>query len=67
MLTRLAIDSRIPFSEDDMLYLFEEIHRARSVAPPHVFPSRPTVLRWKKEKGLAWDNLVVFERDEGAK
>ncbi|GAA5828151.1 hypothetical protein JCM5353_007806 [Sporobolomyces roseus] len=64
---QLTGEIRIPFSEDDMLYLFEEIHRARSVAPPHVFPSRPTVLRWKKEKGLAWDNLVVFERDEGAK
>ncbi|GAA5956969.1 hypothetical protein JCM3765_006655 [Sporobolomyces pararoseus] len=62
---QLTGSTRIPFSEDDMLYLFEEIHRARSVAPPHVFPARPTILRWKKEKGLAWDNLVVFERDEG--
>ncbi|GJN90207.1 hypothetical protein Rhopal_003206-T1 [Rhodotorula paludigena] len=60
-------DNRIPFSEDDMLYLFEEIHRAKSVAPPHVYPARPTVLRWRKERGLAWDNLVVFERDEGAR
>lgn len=50
-----------------MLYLFEEIHRAKSVAPPHVYPARPTVLRWRKERGLAWDNLVVFERDEGAR
>lgn len=50
-----------------MLYLFEEVHRARSVAPPHIFPARPTVLPWKKERGLAWDNLVVFERDEGSR
>jgi hypothetical protein len=39
----------IPFSEDDMGYLFEEIHRAKSVVPPNAYPSRPTVLRWKKE------------------
>jgi hypothetical protein len=58
--------SRIPFSEDDMGYLFEEIHRAKSVVPPNAYPSRPTVLRWKKERGLAWDNLVVFDRKEGA-
>ena len=48
-----------------MAYLYEEIHRAKSVAPPHVYPARPTVLRWRKERGLAWDNLVVFDRDEG--
>ncbi|CEQ41590.1 SPOSA6832_03325, partial [Sporobolomyces salmonicolor] len=64
---KLTGDTRLPFSEDDLLYLFEEIHRAKSVAPPHVFPARPTVLRWKKDRGLAWDNLVVFERDEGTR
>jgi len=48
-----------------MTYLYEEIHRAKSVAPPHVYPARPTVLRWRKERGLAWDNLVVFDREEG--
>ncbi|GAA6028676.1 hypothetical protein JCM8097_007342 [Rhodosporidiobolus ruineniae] len=64
---KLTGDNRLPFTEDDMLYLFEEIHRARSVAPPHAFPSRPTVLRWKKDKGIAWDNLVVFDREEGAR
>ncbi|GAA5933201.1 hypothetical protein JCM1841_002706 [Sporobolomyces salmonicolor] len=64
---KLTGDTRLPFSEDDLLYLFEEVHRAKSVAPPHVFPARPTVLRWKKDRGLAWDNLVVFERDEGTR
>ncbi|KWU44767.1 hypothetical protein RHOSPDRAFT_17417 [Rhodotorula sp. JG-1b] len=63
---KLTGDNRIPFSEDDMGYLFEEIHRAKSVVPPNAYPSRPTVLRWKKERGLAWDNLVVFDREEGA-
>ncbi|GAA6015712.1 hypothetical protein JCM10207_008771 [Rhodosporidiobolus poonsookiae] len=64
---KLTGDNRIPFTEDDMTYLYEEIHRARSVCPPHVFPARPTVLRWKKDKGLAWDNIVVFDREEGAR
>ncbi|GAA5907834.1 hypothetical protein JCM8208_001958 [Rhodotorula glutinis] len=64
---KLTGDNRLPFSEDDMAYLYEEIHRAKSVAPPHVYPARPTVLRWRKERGLAWDNLVVFDRDEGRK
>ncbi|GAA5991000.1 hypothetical protein JCM10908_006494 [Rhodotorula pacifica] len=62
---KLTGDNRIPFSEDDMGYLFEEIHRAKSVVPPNAYPSRPTILRWKKARGLAWDNLVVFDREEG--
>ncbi|GAA5825074.1 hypothetical protein JCM11251_006089 [Rhodosporidiobolus azoricus] len=62
---KLTGDNKLPFTEDDMTYLFEEIFRARSVAPPHAFPSRPTVLRWRKDKPLAWDNIVVFDREEG--
>lgn len=68
-LTNLSLTkhSKLPISEEDVLYFFEEIHRARSCAPPHEVPSRPCLLRWKKEKGLAWDNVVVFGREEGAK
>ncbi|BGP41374.1 hypothetical protein JCM10450v2_005416 [Rhodotorula kratochvilovae] len=62
---KLTGDNRLPFSEDDMTYIYEEIHRAKSVAPPHAYPARPTVLRWRKARGLAWDNLVVFDREEG--
>ena len=58
-------NSTLPISEQDVLYIFEEIHRARSVAPPYCVPSRPMLLRWKKERGMAWDNLVVFSREEG--
>lgn len=50
-----------------MGYIFEEIHRAKSVAPLNTYPSRPTILRWKKSRGLARDNLVVFDREEGAR
>lgn len=57
--------SKIPIGEEDALYLFEEIHRARSVAPPYKVVARPSLLRWKKADALAWDNLVIFEQDEG--
>ncbi|BGP09340.1 hypothetical protein JCM10049v2_005206 [Rhodotorula toruloides] len=62
---KLTGDNRLPITEDDCGYIFEELHRAKSVAPPHAFPSRPTLLPWKKSRGLAWDNLVVFDREEG--
>ncbi|GAA5972097.1 hypothetical protein JCM11641_002493 [Rhodosporidiobolus odoratus] len=64
---KLTGSNRLPFSEDDMTYLYEEIHRTRSVCPPHALPARPTVLRWRKDKELAWDNIVVFDREEGAR
>ncbi|BGP17641.1 hypothetical protein JCM10213_001293 [Rhodosporidiobolus nylandii] len=64
---KLTGSNRLPFTEDDMSYLFEEIHRARSVCPPNAFPARPTVLRWRKDKPLAWNNIVVFDREEGAR
>lgn len=57
--------SKLPIGEDDVLYFFEEIHRARSVAPPYSIPSQPSMMRWRKDRGLDWDNIVVFERDEG--
>ncbi|SGZ02722.1 BQ5605_C033g11225 [Microbotryum silenes-dioicae] len=62
---RLSGLNKIPMSEDDVLYLFEEVFRARSVAPLLGLPSRPCLLRWEKEGGLRWDNLVVFDRAEG--
>lgn len=65
--SRLTGDNKIPLGEADVLYIFEEIHRARSVAPPFAIPTRPALLRWKKADGLAWDNLVIFDQGEGVR
>ncbi|ORY62739.1 hypothetical protein BCR35DRAFT_308979 [Leucosporidium creatinivorum] len=64
---KLTGSNKLPLTEEDVLYLFEEIHRARSVAPPLAVPSRPCLVRWRKEEGVRWDNLVVMEREEGAR
>ncbi|KAM0791713.1 hypothetical protein ACM66B_003982 [Microbotryomycetes sp. NB124-2] len=63
---RLTGQTRIPVSEEDMLYLFEEVHRARAVCPPMYTTSRPCLVRWDKSKPIVWDNLVVFDRDQAA-
>lgn len=62
----LVLDShsKLPLTEEDVLYLFEEVYRARSVAPPLAVPSRPCLLRWRKEDGVVWSNLVVMDREE---
>lgn len=57
--------SRLPISEDDVGYVFEELNRGRSiVAPNFAVPSRPTLCRWRKDGGHSLDNLVVFDRDQ---
>lgn len=57
--------SKIGLSEDDVAYLFEDLHMGRSiVAPTHVMPTHPRLCRWRKTEPLTWSNVVVFERKE---
>lgn len=44
-----------------MAFIFEDLHRGRSVIPPHDVPSRPTLIRWNLTKPLSADNCVVME------
>lgn len=50
-----------------MSLIFEDIHRGRSVIPPHNVPSRPVLLRWDISRPLTVDNCVVMEHGEAAK
>jgi len=61
----LTGNNKIPFSERDMSYHFEEVHKSRSCVPPFTSPTKPILLRWDKSRPLDWDNIVCFERDEG--
>ncbi|KAJ7818662.1 ubiquitin-protein ligase molybdopterin-converting factor [Mycena olivaceomarginata] len=45
---------RIPLDEDDVALLFEDVHRGRSVVPPHAVPVKPTLVR----------NVVVMDAGE---
>lgn len=64
---KLTGSNLIPLKEDDMQYILDEIHRGRSVVPPHNVPQRPSVTRWRKSEGLRTDNLVVFDRQDALK
>lgn len=46
--------------------LFDDIHRGRSVVPPHAVPVRPALVRWDPAHPLALGNCVVME-DQHAK
>lgn len=62
--TRLSVSSRLPIDEDDVGLLFEDIHRGRSVIPPHAVPSRPALVRWDPSQPVGLENLVVMEDKE---
>ncbi|KAJ7059310.1 ubiquitin-protein ligase molybdopterin-converting factor [Mycena amicta] len=62
--------SRLPIDEDDIALIFEDIHRGRSVIPPHPVLVRPTLVRWTSwnpAEGLTLENVVVMEQKEAAK
>lgn len=56
--------SRLPIDEDDVGLLFEDIHRGRSVVPPHPIPTHPMIVRWDPEQPLVLENCVIMEDKE---
>ncbi|GLB39743.1 putative ubiquitin-protein ligase molybdopterin-converting factor [Lyophyllum shimeji] len=56
--------NKLPIDEDDVALIFEDIHRGRSVIPPHNVPSRPTLVRWDVSRPLSVDNCVVMDFGE---
>ncbi|KAJ7787188.1 hypothetical protein B0H14DRAFT_3163380 [Mycena olivaceomarginata] len=55
---------RLPFDEDDVALLFEDVHRGRNVVPPHAVPVEPIVVRWDPVRALGVENVVVMEAGE---
>ena len=60
-------NSKLPIDEDDVALIFEDIHRGRSVIPPHNVPSRPVLLRWDLRQPITVDNCVVMDHREAEK
>ncbi|KAF5392640.1 hypothetical protein D9757_000882 [Collybiopsis confluens] len=59
--------SRIPLDEDDIALIFEDIHRGRSVLPPHEVPTKPVLVRWDLAQPLTLENCVTMEEKDAAK
>jgi hypothetical protein len=59
--------SKLPIDEDDVALIFEDVHRGRSVIPPHLIPSRPLLVRWDLTRSLTIENCVVMEYGDGEK
>lgn len=59
--------SRLPIDEDDVSFIFEDLHRGRSVIPPHEVPTRPSLVRWDMSRPVTLDNCVVMELKDADK
>ncbi|KAJ3488132.1 hypothetical protein NLI96_g3067 [Meripilus lineatus] len=56
--------NRLPIDEDDVAFIFEDIHRGRSIVPPYPVPVRPALIRWDPSRPLTLENVVVMEFKE---
>ncbi|KAF7367148.1 Ubiquitin-protein ligase molybdopterin-converting factor [Mycena sanguinolenta] len=57
----------IPLTINDVGLVFDDIHRGRSVVPPHAVPLKPTLVVWDRTRPIGVENVVVMEAAEAAK
>ncbi|KAH9822173.1 hypothetical protein DFH28DRAFT_1078497 [Melampsora americana] len=63
--TRLSESNRIPFSIEEIGYIFEEIYRGKSIVSPNfLISSTLTLIKWDFKFDLNWQNCVVMDRSE---
>ncbi|KAJ7227598.1 hypothetical protein B0H12DRAFT_1328655 [Mycena haematopus] len=62
-----TLNVRLPLSEDDVALLFDDVHRGRSVVPPHRVPVKPTLVWWDRTRPLGPENVVVMDAGEAAR
>lgn len=58
---------KLPIDEDDIAFIFEDLHRGRSVIPPHEVPVRPVLVRWDIDAALSLQNCVVMDVGDAEK
>ncbi len=58
MRRKLAIDER------DIGFIFDDLHRGRSIVPPHALVAKPALTRWDIREPLSLVNCVVLSRSD---
>ncbi|KIM20476.1 hypothetical protein M408DRAFT_30337 [Serendipita vermifera MAFF 305830] len=58
---------RLPLSDQEVGFVFEELHRSKSSFPPHETLSRPTLIRWNLGEPLTVANCVVMSPEDARK
>ena len=59
-----SFHSKLAINEDDVSFIFEDLHRGRSIIPPHAVPTKPALVRWDPSEPLTVENCVVMDSGE---
>ncbi|KIO28269.1 hypothetical protein M407DRAFT_22480 [Tulasnella calospora MUT 4182] len=59
-----GISERLTIDESDIAFIFEDLHRGRTIVPPHLIPQRPLLSRWDVTKPLSVENCVVLAQED---
>ena len=57
---------RIPLSDQEVGFIFEELNRSKSSLPPYETLSRPTLVRWNLGEPLTVANCVVMSPQDAS-
>lgn len=58
--------SRLPIDETDVAFILEDLHRGRSIVPPHNVPNKITLAIWNPSEPLSVANCVIFDAHDYA-
>lgn len=55
---------KLPVTQDDLGYIFEDLNYGRSTFPPHAVLPKPIAVRWDVTRPVAVDNIVIIGTKE---
>lgn len=58
---------KLPVTQEDLGYIFEDLNYGRSTLPPHAVLPKPVAVRWDMNRELTVDNVVILGPKEAEK
>lgn len=65
--TKAEYIPKLPISQEDLGYIFEDLNYNRSTFPPHVVLAKPMAVRWDLGREISVDNVVIVGPKEAEK
>lgn len=63
----LELQETIGVSSEDVGFVFEDLYGGKSTLSPHVVLAKPAVARWRKDRELTPDNMVILSPADAKK
>lgn len=66
-ITKAEYIPKLPISQEDLGYIFEDLNYNRSTFPPHAVLPKPMAIRWDISREVSVDNVVIVGPKEAEK